>query len=115
MKQFHEQSQQDMREIWQVIATLLARKSSHNTQINIFKDALLTTRKVHSLMERCISWILLNGFLIWKSILIFGRFMMIKKYGLHLINWTMKKWNGGKTFKSIKTVKVSIQSALGKE
>ena len=30
MKQFHEESQQDMREIWQVIATLLARKSSHN-------------------------------------------------------------------------------------
>ena len=35
---------------------------------NIFKDTLLTTMKFHSLTEICISWILLTGFLIWKSI-----------------------------------------------
>ena len=46
--------------------------------INIFKDALLTTRKLHSLMEISVSWISLNGSLIWKSILIFGRFLWIK-------------------------------------
>ena len=40
---------------------------------------------------------------------------MIKKYGLHLINWIVKKRSSGKTFKSIKSVKVSIQSAFGKE
>ena len=55
------------------------------TMINIFKDTLLATRKFHSLMEICVSWILLIGFLIWKSILIFGRFVKKKKYGLHLI------------------------------
>ena len=58
--------------------------------INIFIDALLTIRKFHSLMEICVSWILLIGFLIWKSILIFARFTMKNKYGLYLINWTMK-------------------------
>ena len=83
--------------------------------INIFKDALLTTRKFHSLMEIYVSWILLTGFLIWKSILIFGKFVMKKKCGLHLINWMMKQMNGGKTFKSIESIEVSIQFALGKE
>ena len=40
---------------------------------------------------------------------------MKKKCGLHLINWMMKQRNGGKTFKSIESDEVSIQSALGKE
>ena len=40
---------------------------------------------------------------------------MKKEYGLHLINWTMKHRNGGKTFKLIENGKVSIQPALGKE
>ena len=83
--------------------------------INIFNDILLTTRKFHSLTEICVSWVLLTDFLIWKSILIFGRFVMKKKCGLHLINWMMKQRNGGKTFKSIESDEVSIQSALGKE
>ena len=83
--------------------------------INIFKDALLTTKKFHSLMEICVSWILLTGFFIWKSVLIFGRFVMKKKCGLHLINWMMKQRNCGKTFKSIESDEVSIKSALGKE
>ena len=85
------------------------------TMFDIFKDALLTTRKFHSLTEICVRWILLIGFLIWKSILIFVRFVMKKKCGLHLINWTMKQRNGGKRFKLIENGKVSIQSALGKE
>ena len=83
--------------------------------INIFNDALLTTRKFHSLTEIYVSWILLTGFLIWKSILIFGRFVMKKKCGLHLMNWTMKQRNGGKTFKLIESDEVSIQSTLDKE
>ena len=83
--------------------------------INIFNDALLTTRKFHSLMEINVSWILLTGFLIWKSILIFGRFVMKKKCSLHLIDWMMKQRNGGKIFKSIESDEISIQSALGKE
>ena len=36
-------------------------------------------------MERCVSWILLIDFLIWKNILIFEKFVMKKKYGLHVI------------------------------
>ena len=40
---------------------------------------------------------------------------MKKKYSLHLINWTLKQRNGGKTFKSIETDEVSIQSTVGKE
>ena len=56
------------------------------TMINIFKDALLTIRKFHSLMEINASWILVTDFLIWKSILIFGRFVMKKNCGLYLIN-----------------------------
>ena len=83
--------------------------------INKFKDALLTTRKFHSLTEICVSWILLTGFLIQKSILIFGRFVTKKKCGLHLINWTMKHRNGGKIFKSIESDEVSIQSTFDKE
>ena len=55
------------------------------TMINIFIDALLTMRKFHSLMERCVSWILLTNFLIWKNILIFEKFVMKKKYDLHVI------------------------------
>ena len=85
------------------------------TMINTFIDALLTIRKFHSLMEICVSWILSTSFLIGKSILIFGRFVMKKKCGLHLINWTMKQRNGGKRFKLIESGKVSIQYALGKE
>ena len=79
------------------------------------EDTFLTTRKLHSLMEINVSQILLTGFLIWKSILIFGIFVMKKKCNLHLINWTMKQRNGEKTFKSIKSGEVSIQYALGKE
>ena len=41
--------------------------------INIFNDALLTTRKFHSLTEIYVSWILLTGFLIWKSIFNFWK------------------------------------------
>ena len=85
------------------------------TMINTFIDALLTIRKFHSLMEICVSWILLTSFLILKSILIFARFAMKKNYGLYLINWTMKQRNGAKTFKSIESVEVSIQFTLGKE
>ena len=36
-------------------------------------------------MERCVCWILLTDFLIWKNILIFEKFVMKKKYGLHVI------------------------------
>ena len=85
------------------------------TMINIFIDALLTMRKFHSLMERCVSWILLTNFLIWKNILIFEKFVMKKKYSLQLINWTMKQRNGGKIFKLKKGVEISIQFALSKE
>ena len=112
-QQFHKKSQQIIGEIKQMIASFLLGNHLTTTMINIFKDILLTTRKFHSLMEICVSWILLIGFLIWKSILIFGKFVM--EYGLHLINWTMKHRNGGKTFKSIESGEVSIQSALGKE
>ena len=66
-------------------------------------------------MEICVSWFLSTGFLIWKGILIFGRFFMKTKCGLHLINWMMKQRNCGKSFKSIENDKVSIQFALGKE
>jgi len=48
-------------------------------------------------MERCVSWILLIGFLISKIILIIGKFFMKKEYGLHSINWMVKQRNGGKT------------------
>ena len=112
-QQFHEKSQQIIGEIKQMIASFLLGNHLTTTTINIFKDELLTTRKIHSLREICVSWILLIGLLIWKSILIFERFVM--EYGLHLINWTMKHRNGGKTFKSIESSEVSIQSALGKE
>ena len=66
-------------------------------------------------MEICVSWILLTDFLIWKNILIFGRFVMKKEYNLHLINWMMKQKNSGKTFKSIESNEVNIQSTFGKE
>ena len=114
-QQFHEKRQQIIGEIKQMIASFLLGNHLTITMINIFKDVLLTTRKFLSLMEICVSWILLIDFLIWKSILIFGRFVMEKEYGLHLIKWTMKHRNGGKTFKSIESDEVSIQSALGKE
>ena len=112
-QQFHKKSQQIIGGIKQMIVSFLLGNHLITTMINIFKDILLTARKFHSLMEVSVSWILLIGFLIWKSILIFGRFVM--EYGLHLINWAMKHRNDGKTFKSIESGEVSIQSALGKE
>ena len=112
---FREKSQQIIGEIKQMIATLLLGNHIWTTMINIFNNTLLTTRKFHSLMEKCISWILLTSFLIWKSILIFGRFVMKKRWSLHLINWMIKQRNGEKRFKSIESGEVSIQSALGKE
>ena len=114
-QQFHEKNQQIIGEIKQVIASFLLGNHLTTTMINIFKDVLLNARKFHSLREISISWILLIDFLIWKSILIFGRFVMKKEYGLHLINWTMKHRNGRKTFKSIESGEVSFQSTLGKE
>ena len=78
-QQFREKSQQIIGKIKQMIATLLARNHLTTTMIYIFNNALLTIRKFHSLMEICVSWILSIGFLIWKSILIFGRFVMKKK------------------------------------
>ena len=96
-----------------MIATHLARKSSYNNNNQYIQRHTPNYKKFYSLMDICVSWILLIGFLIWKSILIFGRIVM--EYGLHLINWTMKHRNGGKTFKSIESSEVSIQSALGKE
>ena len=85
-QQFHEKNQQIIGEIKQVIASFLLGNHLTTTMINIFNNTLLTTRKFHSLMEICVSWILLIGFLVWKSILIFGRFVMEKKCDLHLIN-----------------------------
>ena len=89
-QQFREKSQQIIGDIKQMITSFLLGNHLTTTMINIFKDVLLTTRKFYSLMEISVSWILSIVFLIWKSILIFGRFVMEKKYGLHLINWTMK-------------------------
>ena len=114
-QQFPKKSQQIIGGIKQIIASFLLGNHLTTTMINIFKDILLTTIKFHSLMKISVSWILLIDFLIWKSILIFGRFVMKKEYGLHLINWTMKHRNGGKPFKSIESGEVSIQSSLGKE
>ena len=74
----------------QMIATHLARKSSYNNNNQYIQRHTPNYKKFHSLMDICVSWILLIGFLIWKSILIFGRFVMKKKCGLQLINWTMK-------------------------
>ena len=93
----------------QKIVALLARKSSYNNNDQSIQ------RKFYSLMEICLIWILLIGFLIWKSILIFGRFVMKKKCGLHLMNWTIKQRNCEKTIKSIESDEVSFQSTLGKE
>ena len=36
-------------------------------------------------------WDFIDCFLIWKNILIFGRFVMKKKKNLCLINWTVKQ------------------------
>ena len=58
MKQFHEESQQDMHEIRQVIATLLARKSSHNNTNQYIQRRTPNYKKFHSLMEICVRWIL---------------------------------------------------------
>ena len=88
--QFREERQQNMRKIQQRLLLILLGNHITTIMINIFKNTLLTTRKIHSLMEISVSWILLTSFLIWKSILIFGRFVMKKIYNLHLIYWAMK-------------------------
>ena len=113
--QFYEKSQQIIGEIEQKITTLLARKSSHIKNDQFIQRRILNYKKISLFDEVCVSWILLIGFLIWISILIFGRFVMKKKCGLHLINWTMKQMDGRKTFKSIESDEVSIQSAFVKE
>ena len=58
-QQFREKSQQIIGEIKQMIASFLIGNHLTITMINIFKDVLLTTRKFLSLMELCVSWILL--------------------------------------------------------
>ena len=83
------------------------------TMFDIFKDALLTTRKFYSLMEMVkldfIDWLLdlEEYFNFWK--------ICDEEKVRLLINWMMKQRNGGKRFKSIESGEVSIQSALGKE
>ena len=52
--------------------------------INIFKDTP-NYKKIPFFDRDMCKLDLLIGFLIWKSILIFGKFVKKKKYGLHLI------------------------------
>ena len=113
--QFCEKCQQIIGEIEQKIATLLARKSSHNNNDQSIQRRTPNYKKIPFFDVDICKWILSTGFLIWKSILIFGRFVMDKKCCLHLINWMMKQRNGGKRFKLIESDEVSIQPTLGKE
>ena len=113
--QFCEKSQQIIGEIKQKIATLLARNSSHNDNDRYIQRCTPNYKKIPLFDGDMCKLDLSTSFLIGKSILIFGRFVMKKKCGLHLINWTMKQRNGGKIFKLIESGDVSIQSALGKE
>ena len=104
-----------MREIREGIATLVARKSYHNNNYQYIQRYTPNYKKI-SLFDgdMCkldfVDWLLNleENFNFWK-------FFMKKKYGLHLINWTMKQRKGGKTFKLIEIDEVSIQSTLGKE
>ena len=68
------------------IRYLIARKLPHNNANQSILDEFQNTTKIHSLMERCVSWILLIEFLIWRNNLIIRRFARKKKYGLCLIN-----------------------------
>ena len=116
-QQFLEKSQQIIGEIKQKIATLLAKKSSHNNNDQFIQRCTPNYKKISFFDGDMGKFDFIDyiGFLIWQSILIFERFVMKKNYSLHLINWTIKQRNGGKTFKLIESDKVSIQSALGKE
>ena len=69
-----------------MIATLLARKSSHNNNDQYIQQHTLNYKKIPFFDGDMCKLDLLIGFLVWKSILIFGRFVMEKKCGLHLIN-----------------------------
>ena len=77
-------------EIEQKIATLLSKKSSHNNNDQSIQRHTPNYKKISFFDGHMCKLDLLIGFFIWKSILIFGRFVMKKKCGLHLINWTMK-------------------------
>ena len=114
-QQFLEKSQQIIGEIEQKIATLLARKSSYNSNDQYIQRRTSNYKKISFFDCDMCKLDFLTSFLIWKSILIFGRFVMKKKCSLHLMNWTMKQRNGGKTFKLIESDEVSIQSTLVKE
>ena len=65
------------------------------TLVNLFIDVIFNTRKLHSLMERCVSFNLLIGFLILRIILIIMRFVMKKKSYLCIIKWMMM-WSNGR-------------------
>ena len=74
-----------MHKIWQGIATLLARKSNHNNNDQYIQRHTPNYKKIPFFDRDMCKLDLLIGFLIWKSILIFGKFVKKKKYGLHLI------------------------------
>ena len=85
-QQFLEKSQQIIGEIEQKIATLLARKSSYNSNDQYIQRRTSNYKKISFFDCDMCKLDFLTSFLIWKSILIFGRFVMKKKCSLHLIN-----------------------------
>ena len=85
-QQFLEKSQQIIGEIEQKIATLLARKSSYNSNDQYIQRRTSNYKKISFFDCDMCKLDFLTSFLIWKTILIFGRFVMKKKCSLHLIN-----------------------------
>ena len=84
--QFCEKCQQIIGEIEQKIATLLARKSSYNSNDQYIQRRTSNYKKISFFDCDMCKLDFLTSFLIWKSILIFGRFVMKKKCSLHIIN-----------------------------
>ena len=112
--QFREETQQIIGEIQQMIAALLARKSSYNNNDQYIQRS--TPNKKIALFDGDMCKLdFLDWLLDLEEYLNFQKICDEEKCGLHLINWTMKQINGGKTFKSIESDEVSIQSALDKE
>ena len=73
-----------------MIATLLARKSSHNNNDQYIQRCNPNNKKISFFDGDMCKLDFIDWLLDFEEYFIFGRFVMKKKCGLHLINWTMK-------------------------
>ena len=86
-QKFREKSQQIIGKIKQMIATLLARKSSHNNNDQYIQWRTPNYKKILFFDGDMCKLGFIDWLLDLEEYFNFGRFVIKKKCGLHIVNW----------------------------